>query len=91
MSASGSQRLFKLSFSDYQGPLLINRFFRPDMLNPSPPIRTEVIETQAVRFLIDLINESLFQNCPLSRIYNTFEDGFLDPLTIVLTRLRHLT
>ena len=89
MSASGSQRTFKLSVSDYQGAFLINCFFCTYMLNPAPPVRTEIIEAQAVLFIIDFFNKSVLQDSPLTRVHNAFENRILNPLTIVLTGLRH--
>jgi hypothetical protein len=58
------------------------------MFNPAPPIRTKIIEAQAVYFLIDFINEPILQDCPLSRVNNAFKNGILNPLSVVLTCLR---
>ena len=59
------------------------------MLNPAPPVRPEIIETQTIYFLIDFINESLLQDGPLSWVHNTFKNGILNPLTSVFTGFGH--
>src|SRR4030042_5260772 len=59
------------------------------MLYPSLPVLPQEIETQTVLFLIDLVEEALPQDSPLSRVEQTLEDGILHPLTAALAYLGH--
>jgi hypothetical protein len=84
MSASGSHR-----HSNDQWSFLVNRLLGPNMFNPPPPVGAKKIEAEAVYFLINFVDEPILQDSPLSRVHNAFENGKLNSLPIVFTRLRH--
>ena len=79
-----------LGFAVMQSAALpVDARFRAHVLDTSPPVGPEVIETQAVLPVIDLIDQTMLQDCPLRRVYDAFENGILHPLAEVFTSLGH--
>ena len=60
------------------------------VLHPAVPLRTEVVNSQAIRFRIDDREQSFAEGYQLCWIEQAFENRVLDTLTIIQTRFGHL-
>jgi len=68
---------------NYQWTFLIKRLLCADTFHFVSPVRTKEIETEAILFRINFLNQSLTKNGPLGGIDNTFKYGVLHSLTII--------